>query len=956
MILIRRTTVVLAAVLLALPGWAGEPWPALRHRAEAFETGPVSEPPFADRDRAYFQSPHSPGVLVRMKTRHVSFFANLDKYGAEPPTLLWARTADGVKAFRRGERLSGEDMTASWLATSFQQAAGWEQFDVPWFLSLERRPEAVVLTARGLELEFAETDSGHIFSMPLYGYDKPPQRDNRFAEEHGLPSQSIEPWTWEQTFPQSVAERCDWWASIAKAYPIGFRESFRVDSAVDRIDFRQEYRWLTIEDDWKTAPRRFALLPPSIALARTAERFPLEVSASIYDPGYWTAYGPLVGVLDQDQFEYSLHLLQYLHDIEVVRTALPRSSAATEALARITSAMEQKFPQPSRYELDHGGRDNLCWNVAGDVWYGRALSLVPPALRGRAAQSMRIYLADDVIRPHSPYHGKYLLHGPGIGSWGESGDAGKFMSLALPPIWAHAAFGEDWTLVRERWDLIKRFFVTPEEADWLSYGRRSIAEIGDEAAPCSAYARLALGVGDVDEYLFGAYMFSRELVHLFIKQTAGRRFYEHQPYHSSEPMPERTYPTDMWGSTVGWQVDGPAWGHLSSGEHQSANRWVRFQDPDVGRFFRDRLASQVGEELDWYDAAANEARGEVYRAESYRDWRIRDDPHVMPSLLRLQSLLLDEGPEGARAQASLNVLRRGWAASDIAAAYSILRLNAPREISRVAPLAEGPSPWIIGLERGGLDDSGSPVQEIREDGLAIEPLWYGWGMPRDPIPGGDRGYRSFGQIRGDFGARVRGAARADWISYGVRASWADSTDLRTVSDAARILREQDQTSVLVAGGFPNENDEEILNRSYLPEDRPLAVDWTSKRLLPGRRVDLSAELELTSGAPALAYVMQYVWSPEPLDVYLAAGHQGGLMGWINDDVVIRVHAEHRPTGDDAALGLGRLVAGSNRLLLKAESFTDDRTVQFRITGLDGQPIPGLLFSDRPDTRSDPSGL
>ena len=945
----RRIMAASAALLVTLPAWAGREWPALRHIAEPLAQSAVAKP-FADRDVVYLQTPRSPGVLVRMKTAKVTVFAGLDHYGAEPPTLLWARTADGVKTLRRGERLAGGAMTASWLLASFQGAKGWEEFDAPWFLSLDRRPEAITLTAEGLMLEYAQPDSGYVFSMPLYGYDKAPQGDKPFESSIG-----VEPWTWVKEFPDAVAERCDWWASVAKAYPVDFRESFRVDPSSDRIDFRQDYRWLIVEDDWGAEPRRFALLPPSVALASRAERFPLEVDAPVRDADYWTSYGPLVGVENVDRLEYSLGLLQYLHDVEVIRTDAPQSPAASAALERIRQAMDDKFPNAWRYELDHGGRVNLCWNVAGDVWYGRALSLLDPQRFARAAQSVRLYLSEEIIRPHDPYHGKYLLHGPGIGSWGERGDAGKFMALALQPIWAYAEFGRGWDLIRERWDLIQRFFVTPDEADWLSYGRYSIAEMGDEAAPCSAYARLALGAGDLDEYLYGAYMFARELVHLTIKQTAGRTFFEHQPLHSLARVPERIYPTDTWGSTVGWQVDGPEWGHLSSGEHQSANRWVRFQDPDVGRFFRDRFSAQTGEEIDWYDAAANEGRKPIYRPETYRNWRTLDEPHVMPSRLRLQSLALDEGPEGPRAISTLRSMQDRGPASRIATAYSILRLNAPRDMRRVAPLFDGPSPWVLGLERRGPQDAGSPVQEVREHGMAIEPLWFGWGMPRNAPAGGERGYRSFGQIRGDFGERVRGAAGQEWISYGVKAGWADAAPMRKLTNASRILREQDETLVLVAGGYPNMRDEEILTEAYTPETEPFSVEWKTVAMLPGRRVDLTAALQRPGGARAIAYVLQFVRSSVDQKIYLSAGHQGGLAAWINGKPVIREHREHRPTGNDAVRALGVLKPGWNLLLLKVESFTEERVVQFRLTGLDGQPIPGLRFSDRPEIDSSSGG-
>jgi hypothetical protein len=949
---------LLLLLTACLPSFAApaDPWAGVRHRAGSLEAPSADVQSLEDKDVQYFQSPLSPGVLLRMKSRRIRFFSDLEKYGAEAPTVVWVRTSTGIRTLKRGESIGGEALAASWLVTSFQDAVGWEQFDVPWFLSLERRPLSITLTRDGLQLEFATAQTGYIFSMPLFGYDKPPQRNNLFTQRHKLPSINVEPWSWEKEFPASVERRCDWWASVAKAYPLGFQESFRVDPSEDRITFRQDYRWLTISDDWNTRVQRFAVIPPSVALARKFPGYPLEFPDALHDPEYFTAFGPLVGALDTDRIEYSMKVLQYLNEREDVRLTRPLSALQRTALDRVSASMKAKFPAPWKYEFDHGDRSNFCWNIAGDVWYPRALPLVDAELRRRAASSLRVYLENEVLKPHSPYHGKYILHGPGIGSWGEWGDAGKFMTIALQPIWAYAEFSNDWDLIRSRWELVKRFFVTPEETNWLSYGRHSIAEIGDEAAPCSAYARMAWRVGDQDEYLFGAYMFARELTHLYIKQTAGQFFYEHQPYHDSHPMPSRIYPTDVWGSTSGWQVDGPTWGHLSSGEHQSANRWVRFQDPDVGRFYHDLLAASVRQELDWYEAAGRGVHGKIYRGEAYEQWLGKDNPHTLPSLLRLRSLLLNQQYEPREALSHLDRLHSGWGASDIAVAYSVLRTSTPREQRRIIPKTLGPSPWVLGLQRQGNEDAGSPVQEIREQGLGIEPLWYGWGMPRNPIPGGDRGYRSFGMIAGDFDGQVRGAVGSKWISYGVRAGWANGIKPRTLTgNPGRPGAPSARAPVLVIGPFSNANDNELTDRIYPPETEsnrqasyPGAsgpVSWKRTALSEGGGIDLTSELAGPDGVGTLAYVLQYVWAPAPTDIYLLAGHQGGVVAWINNEIVIRHHGVHRSSGDDSARGLGHLRQGWNRLLLKVESFTGRSVVQFRFVHLDGGPLPGLRFSD-----------
>jgi hypothetical protein len=176
--------------------------------------------------------------------------------------------------------------------------------------------------------------------MPLFGYDKPPQKNNQFTRRHNLPSLNVEPWSWEQAFPASVAQRCDWWASVAKAYPIGFQESFRVDPSEDTITFRQDYRWLAISDDWSTPAQRFAAIPPSVALARKAPGFPLQFSDTLHDPGYFTAFGPLVGALDTDRVEYSMKVLQYLNEREDLRLTGLLSAVQRTALNRISASMK----------------------------------------------------------------------------------------------------------------------------------------------------------------------------------------------------------------------------------------------------------------------------------------------------------------------------------------------------------------------------------------------------------------------------------------------------------------------------------------------------------------------------------------------------------------------------------------------------------------------------------------
>lgn len=938
-------------------------WRDLPHRATNTLDPLERRSEWENRDLHYFQSALSPGILIRMRSNWIRFFGDLAEHGAEGPSFIVVKTSAGTEALGIGESIEGDRLSASWILASFQGSKGWELFDTPWYLSLEKRPSLIALTRKGLRIDYPNRDTGYIFSMPFYGYYKPPQQANDFASIHDVSSKGIQPWTWTSRVPESVVERADWWASVAKAYPVGFQESFSVNLRSDEITFRQDYRWLMIQDAWNTSPIRFATLSPTLGLAWKIPGFPMKMSAQLYDPDYFTGFGPYVGGVDVDRLEITMSVLQYTNELERLIPPPQFTAAQEEALGLIVRGMAEKFRSGADFDYDHPGRQNLCWNVVGDVWYGRGLEFVDPDLKRRAARSLQGYMKGDVVRPHTPHHGKFILRGRGIGGGSDWGDAGKFMANSLQAIWAYAEYSGDWDLIRERWDLIKRFFVTPEEAYWTTYGRVAIAEMGDEAPSSSSYARMAWKVQDYDQYLFGAYMFARQLVHHYVKQRGSAYYLAHQPYNEYEPMPAEVFPTHVSRSTLGWNVDGPAWGYQRSpGEHQSTNRWVRFHDPDVGRFYRDHLKEDVGQELDWYVRAVRQNRQDVHRFEVYKAWFTRDAPHVYPSLARLRSFLLGERYEDLRKTVAMTDYR-ARRASAIALGYSFLRSMAPVTHVRLVDQDVEPSPFVLGLQRRGLEDLLTTTQAIQTKDLKVEPSWRGWGFKRTALGVKTREGRTFGTIGGDFAGKVAGIEGSRWISYGSYVYWADGIAKRNLDNPVAILREQDGTPVAVVGPFSNESDSEITTVRYPPEKETNSratyqgvagpVSWQVTRFRPGRKIELKAG---ASGEPgdssgSIGYALQHVWSPEDMDVYLLAGEQGGVQAWVGETQVISYHGRHRRAFQpDTQQGLGQLKKGWNRILVKVEARSGDIVSQFRLVHPDRQPIPGLKFAAFPPDR------
>lgn len=929
---------------------AESPWKDLKYLAGELEDPLKERHRWEGKDVYYYRSALSPGILLRMRTSTVRFFCGLEQHGLEAPTFFVIKTREGARAFRRGRSVVGDLMKSPWIVASFQGAKGWEKFDVPWFICLQRRPARVILTSEGLQIEFPQRDTGHIFTMPLYGYYKPPQKDNDLCAKFNLPSRGIYTWQWTERVPDGVVKRCEWWVSVSRAYPVGFQESFSINPATDEITFHYAYRWLILEDDWGTKPTRFAPLSYTLALAWKYPGFPMKTSAEIYDPDYFTAFGPYVGAVDTERLDVTMPVLIYTNELEHLELPEKLSGPQLKAYNLIVSGMREKFRSRWRYFYDHGDRGNFCWNIVADVWYGKGLEFVSGELKQTAIDSLRIYFYNDVLRPYSPHHGKYILHGPGIGSWGGWGDAGKFSTNTLQAIWAYAQYTGDWKLLKERWDLIKKYFITPEEANWVFYGRGSIAEMGDEAPPCSSYARIAWALGDPDEYLFGCYMFARELVIHYVKQIAGRYFYEHQPYHHFEPMPARIYPTNIWGWTMGWQVDGPTWG---VGEHQSANRWVRFHDPDTGRFYRDYLADEVRRELNWYTKAGLQNKKDVYRLKNYQEWLTRDSPHIMTSLARLRSFLIGEPYSKLKTVVDIDNYNSLNPAGKIAVGYAYLRTMVPIKYERLVPKDLPPTPRVLGLQRRGLHDLITPVVACRGN-LRLDPGWGGWRMPKS------KGKRwSFGIIEGDFVNRVAGRSGEEWISYGCNVHWSETIQPRQLISPDDILKEQDGTPVYIIGPFSNETDAEITGKSYPPEKNinlkaqyqgfRQKVSWRLTKFAKGRTVDLARELLPKSKRPYLmiGYLLQYVWSPREQEVYLLLGHCGGVQAWVNGKRVASYHGRHGRFRADRTPALARLKKGWNQVLVKVESIWGQWKAQYRIVHLDRKPIPGLRFSAQP---------
>ncbi len=775
--------------IAAKPHAGSSPYLKPRADADAWQSKPF----------AFVVSELSPAVLYRSDSRAITFFNRITEWGHSGPSHFAVATTSGVVVAGRGDRVDGRTQAEPWILAWFAGGDGW-QFDVPFLIVLERKPASLSLGDDGLTITFPR-GAGSVVAMPFYGYYKVPPGGRKWSERlPGAEDFGIDTSRWASAFPEAVVTRARWWTEVLRRYPIRCHETFRVDRLNDVLTIRSEFEFIEIADEWGTAARPFAPISPTLALALTDEHntFPMRFSAPVTDPFVMTPHGPYMGVEGQTSYEIEFDTLKYVHEEE--RAESPPAGAprlVREAYDRLQAVAAQRWPTPATMAVDHG-EENYVWAAMADRWYPRALPyLADPHVKSNARESLRRYFAEYVLQdarftdyqgPALPYRNVYLLHGPGIGSWGELGDAGKFSENLYTNLWSYAHYTGDIETVKSRWDLVKKLDVTPLESGWKGFGRNSIAEMGDEAAPPIDYARLAWMAGDIDTYYYQCYIATRELLHHFVKQNGARYFRRMQPYHqyfqapgpadAIEAIPPNVFLSTLYGGLLGWQVDGPTY-PAKHGERQYTNRWVRFSSPAVGRFYREHIREQDlrAEFDDW------QGRFEGKPAPGPECQWVRDDPHIMPSLVRLKSLTLDAPLDELEQLAVYQGERMPFGlwrlypdSAVVASAIAVIRLSHPRHYDRLIPKSGPPSPWLLGLERSIQSNWSILLQQIESWDRNKKPAWpvagwVGWqtrAQPRD-LPGRD--LFGFGAVTPAPGRPPRTCGGWNQINWNTYVTW-----------------------------------------------------------------------------------------------------------------------------------------------------------------------------------------
>ncbi len=704
------------------------------------------------------QTEWSPATLWHSRADRVAVFANLPAYGLGGPTFLAYASPTGITSLKPGMAVDGAQLRENWLMAGFPGASGWTNWDSPWAVFLQHRPREVRLETNGVELRFGG-EAGYFSLLPLYGAYKPPQQGRGVLKGQGLKEKNLLTWEWPTVVARDPLTRLRYWAGVTRRFPVGCRDEIRVDRGRDTVTLRETFEWLEVPDDWRTVPISLAPVSPTLGLAMTkGQTFPVRFARVPFDFELATPYGPYFGVPNAEECEMEFPVLKYVHETESpVREVPPGAPEAVgRAWERLRATVREALAGGGRHGFDSGGEGQVDGAWMGALWFAKALPYLEADARSNVVARLGRYLRDEVMtterfeeRESPAGRGRMQVLLEGTGRGGEPGggeERERAAARLLQLIWAYVHFSGDHGWVRERWAWIRKLGGFPAGTSWVGVSGDGGGSVGDEAASAVAYARLAYLAGDRAAYESGCATVARELVLVYARQRGGAWFREQQPWNNLEPIGEEAVLARLGDGVAGWEIEGPTLG----------NRWDRFHDPDVARFYREELGGDARREL-----KTLRERWEPGR------WSTDGGP-VGPSLLRLESLLANAAPTNLTLLGSPEKWA-GPASGILASSLAMIRASVTPRYERLIPgggaaggyvpgpgrEATGPGPMLLqAVAMGGTNAAGWP-----------RILWSGWKTPTGEA-------WTLGEVRAGDRPAPAGAGTTEVLSRGAtRIEW-----------------------------------------------------------------------------------------------------------------------------------------------------------------------------------------
>ena len=118
----------------------------------------------------------------------------------------------------------------------------------PLLLIFASRPDRIPVERLGSEVSgiTIERDKGIGMIVAMWLYGKQPVKTS----------------SWKDSLPEETQKRIRFWLPKAFAYPVAYREQFRIDDTAKRVRIRSRYLFRDTRNDWKIKPEHYAPVSP----------------------------------------------------------------------------------------------------------------------------------------------------------------------------------------------------------------------------------------------------------------------------------------------------------------------------------------------------------------------------------------------------------------------------------------------------------------------------------------------------------------------------------------------------------------------------------------------------------------------------------------------------------------------------------------------------------------------
>ena len=391
---------------------------------------------------------------------------------------------------------------------------------IPVLLVFQRNPEFIRLMDGEISITYPDKIGHLVISTP-------------FGLKSWIPKEAD---LWVKDFPEDIDHWCGFWSKVLLSYPVDCKEFYQVDDEEEQVKIMNEYRYLEIQDEWKTENLRIAPIPPILSFMKE-QGYSVKVDGELINLNCPTFYGKLQATV-KDKVSYSLPipLLDNALLINVPEETELKTEINAQARDWLTTTLKNR---EKNGKLDYGG-------------FVYRFPLLKMLLDGETRELLDKFwpfvfmMHLNQIEPPSwvskkePFTGKEFMHWKKL----EGGDHDAAAGLSLIEIFNYVLWTGDWEFIRTNWDFIKQIYHYYEVVNdwaWMGTACRDYGGPGvgiDMAWDCWAglggMAKMAKAINDKPVYEHVCYFRAKEAIPTLMRFCKYREYLIHYGFQFEE--------------------------------------------------------------------------------------------------------------------------------------------------------------------------------------------------------------------------------------------------------------------------------------------------------------------------------------------------------------------------------------------------------------------------------------